>query len=318
MKLKSTLTTFLIILFLGAFGQDYSGTWVGVFHTDMGSIRRTFHFFFELQQSGRAVWGIGSNVGLTRGCTYKLRGQLDKKVKNHIELYSQGLTLDKLDGTICGFVFYFELSYSTKGPQKYITGNWFGDHGSPFRADGAAGSVVLFKISDSLTENVDQYFNDLDKFIRKSNPGDTHLTDGKKNPIAPIAIVADTNTATSKTRFLKRQDVLFETINVDSDLVDVELFDNGIIDGDSVSLYLNRQVVLKNYMLNEVSKKVQLRLEPNIDNEILIVAENLGSIPPNTGLMVINANGVRYEIHVSTSFQNNGKVLLKWKPKKVG
>jgi hypothetical protein len=45
-------------------------------------------------------------------------------------------------------------------------------------------------------------------------------------------------------------------------------------------------------------------------HEIVMVAENLGSIPPNTSVMVINTPGNRYEVFISSSEQKNAKVIF--------
>jgi hypothetical protein len=41
-----------------------------------------------------------------------------------------------------------------------------------------------------------------------------------------------------------------------------------------------------------------------------MVAENLGSIPPNTSLMVITTKYKRYEVFISSTEQKNARVLI--------
>jgi hypothetical protein len=41
-----------------------------------------------------------------------------------------------------------------------------------------------------------------------------------------------------------------------------------------------------------------------------MVAENLGSIPPNTSLMIVTAGTKRYEVFISSSEQKNAKVVF--------
>jgi len=45
-------------------------------------------------------------------------------------------------------------------------------------------------------------------------------------------------------------------------------------------------------------------------HEIIMVAENLGSIPPNTSVMIITTAGNRYELFISSSEQKNAKVVF--------
>jgi hypothetical protein len=91
----------------------------------------------------------------------------------------------------------------------------------------------------------------------------------------------------------------------------IELYDNGIIDGDTVSIYHNNKLIISHAGLSE--KPIQFRIkvdktEPH--HELVMVADNLGSIPPNTSLMIITANGKRYEIFISSTEQQNAKLLI--------
>jgi hypothetical protein len=45
-------------------------------------------------------------------------------------------------------------------------------------------------------------------------------------------------------------------------------------------------------------------------HEIIMVAENLGSIPPNTSIMIITTASNRYEVFISSTEQKNAKVVF--------
>ncbi len=45
-------------------------------------------------------------------------------------------------------------------------------------------------------------------------------------------------------------------------------------------------------------------------HELIMVANNLGSIPPNTSLMIITANNKRSEVFISSTEQKNAKMLI--------
>jgi hypothetical protein len=48
--------------------------------------------------------------------------------------------------------------------------------------------------------------------------------------------------------------------------------------------------------------------------EIILQAENLGSIPPNTALMVVETLQKRYEVRLSSSFEKHAVVIITYKP----
>ena len=50
-------------------------------------------------------------------------------------------------------------------------------------------------------------------------------------------------------------------------------------------------------------------------NEIGMFAENLGTIPPNTALMVVTDGVNRYEVYMSSSLTQNSAVRLRRKTK---
>lgn len=91
----------------------------------------------------------------------------------------------------------------------------------------------------------------------------------------------------------------------------IELYDNGEIDGDTVTIYDNNMLLVSRAGLSEkpVSFKIKIdALHPH--HELVMVANNLGSIPPNTSLMVITANDKRYEMFISSSEQKNAMVEI--------
>ncbi|MGZ8544421.1 MAG: hypothetical protein ACXWV0_03950, partial [Flavisolibacter sp.] len=49
------------------------------------------------------------------------------------------------------------------------------------------------------------------------------------------------------------------------------------------------------------------------DLEILLVAENLGSIPPNTGLMTITDGDKIYQVNFSADMKTNASIIIRRK-----
>jgi hypothetical protein len=100
-----------------------------------------------------------------------------------------------------------------------------------------------------------------------------------------------------------------EISNAEKDSILIELYDNGIIDNDSASLYLDDSLLLyKQFVSNKpVSLYITLDKQRPL-SKLKLAAESLGSIPPCTALMIITTKKKRYEINVSSSFNSNGVV----------
>ena len=76
-----------------------------------------------------------------------------------------------------------------------------------------------------------------------------------------------------------------ETIKMSKQTVDVFIYDNHIIDGDTLSIFFNGEWVLKNYGVVKEKRKITLNLRENTNNYMVLFAENLGSIPPNSAMV---------------------------------
>ena len=56
--------------------------------------------------------------------------------------------------------------------------------------------------------------------------------------------------------------------------------------------------------------------EDNTEHELVMVADNLGRIPPNTSLMIVEAGEKRYDVRISSTEQKNAVIRFKYqKPK---
>ncbi len=110
----------------------------------------------------------------------------------------------------------------------------------------------------------------------------------------------------------KRNNDLVKEITVDQDSIAVTLYDNGQIDGDSITLIFNDKILTTHQRLTEKPVTFFIKIAGgNSRNELIMYAENLGSIPPNTALMVIYDGAKRYELNVSSSKTSNGVVSFK-------
>ncbi len=76
-----------------------------------------------------------------------------------------------------------------------------------------------------------------------------------------------------------------ETIKLDKPTIDVYIYDNHLIDGDTLSIFFNGEWVLRNYGVVKEKFKLTLNLKENTNNYMVLFAENLGSKPPNSAVV---------------------------------
>lgn len=105
-----------------------------------------------------------------------------------------------------------------------------------------------------------------------------------------------------------------QSVNYSSDSLVISLYDNGEVDGDTVSVLMNGNVIMPMVGLstNPVRKTIYTK---DITDSIQIVmyAENLGSLPPNTGLLIVYDGKQRYEIRFSGDLKKNAAIVFKRK-----
>jgi hypothetical protein len=127
-----------------------------------------------------------------------------------------------------------------------------------------------------------------------------------KNPVAEKKIFTPNILKT-------RENALAQTITVNTEEVTIKLYDNGEIDDDSISVFVDKQLMLSHKRLSATAITLTLKFDANDDeHEVVMVAENLGRIPPNTSLMVIYAGDKRYQVQITSTEQKNAMVRFKY------
>jgi hypothetical protein len=114
-----------------------------------------------------------------------------------------------------------------------------------------------------------------------------------------------------------RQNELVKTITVNTNEVELRIYDDGVIDNDTVSVYIDKKNVVWHAMLTEKPIIVKLHMDDNEDyHEVVMVAENEGLFPPNTSLMVVQAGDKQYEVRIVSTEQKNAIVVFKFEKAK--
>jgi hypothetical protein len=112
--------------------------------------------------------------------------------------------------------------------------------------------------------------------------------------------------------FNNRKKDYTKTIEVENTTLQLEVYDNGTIDYDSVSLLLNGKLILPKTMLTHRSVKLTIDLDQSLEyNELGMFAENLGLIPPNTAALIIRDGKKKYEVILNSDYNKNAIIQLK-------
>jgi len=113
-----------------------------------------------------------------------------------------------------------------------------------------------------------------------------------------------------------RENHLVKTLTVENQEISIRLYDNGEIDGDTISVYLDGKAIISNKGLSAQPITLNLKMdEDNPDHVLVMVAENLGRIPPNTSLMIVQDGDKRYQVSITSTDQKNAMVRFRYQKK---
>lgn len=128
----------------------------------------------------------------------------------------------------------------------------------------------------------------------------------------PVAIkVPVGRPVTPEDKFTARKNKLQTVIPITDKKIELRFYDNAQIDGDSIALFLNKKLIFKNIRLTDQAYTIFLNAdELEHDNELVMVAENLGSIPPNTSFMVAIVGKKRYEARLHADENSSALIRL--------
>jgi hypothetical protein len=116
---------------------------------------------------------------------------------------------------------------------------------------------------------------------------------------------------TIEQKFITRTKKVFTTIPVEGDSISLSFYDNAIVDGDSISLFLDGRMLFTHIKLADKPYTIKIAVSDLSEaSELIMVAENLGTIPPNTSYMVANVGDKRYTANLASTEESSAVIRL--------
>ena len=321
--LRIIFVCYFFIFAISSFAQSVTGSWYG--KADVSSINNASNYLTELilRQKGDEVEGIFAYYFKDSYQSFFVRGTYDKNsrevhIKNIPVLHYTGSS----NGIECPMNFLGILMVSQV--KSTLTGYFYSDDKYKYTCPELR-----------VTMNIDGSENNQDSILKTSITGKkiwkpqmedfivTNAVNEKPVTIAADAInekATEQLTASAEKKLIekleKRTTIYSKELLIEGDSARISFYDNGDVDGDIISVFLNKNPVLVKQELSTRSLNIYLSLDSTKEfNEVSMMAENLGKYPPNTALMVISDGINRYEIYLSSSLTQNAAVRLKRKSK---
>lgn len=323
------------------FCQNFAGQWKGEF-LDKSSAVGNFSgekcdYVLELEIDGNTVSGSSYTYFTEGGKRFyticKLEGWIDSK-KKYIEIEETSRVKTNIPSNIRNCFQTHKLTYFKKGDEETLEGNWVP---APHQQPGCGfGTTRLSKrtLSNSFASKPDKEkkrdnsitnettsskttFKPSKKTYSDSKP--TEITQSSKD-VTPGEIINTNKDTDNKiiskqphsedlARLEKRKVNLIKTIEIESNHFDVDFYDNGEIDGDTVSVYYNNKPIISKKRLTDRPLHVVIDMDEDVEvNELIMYAENLGTIPPNSAVMIVHDGPHRYEVRISSDLNNSGVI----------
>lgn len=150
------------------------------------------------------------------------------------------------------------------------------------------------------------------------HPGNVYLQRFNKdnlNSIPPKMLTSILLDDIDPNVFLKTKLARPIVIEVNNKVIQLELKDYLKEDGDIISLYHNRRPFIKNLLISNKITQHTLRLERNSElHEIILFAENLGRIPPNTSNLKVFDGVKEHQVLIQSSKEVSAVIYLRYVP----
>jgi hypothetical protein len=112
-----------------------------------------------------------------------------------------------------------------------------------------------------------------------------------------------------------RENKLVKKIITNSKKISLDLFDNGTIDNDTIIVFDNKKLLVNKKRLSYKAIHLEFDFTENLrEHEVIIVAHNMGTVPPNTALLLFKDGKVRQEYFITSTNKINAKILIVYEP----
>ena len=291
---------------VAAHGQSVTGSWYGKAEIMLDGSQHNYLTEMVIRQKGKDVEGVFGYYFRNHYESFFVRGTYDAKTRT---LDIPGVPLmyfrSKLSRPTVNCVMDFEATLIAARAHTNLKGYFLRDKKYKYTCPDMN---ILFTRDEN--ENPDSILQYAQAVQKNWEPGPEEVVVTPEKVVEVKATVVPEEVKA----FNERKTFLINEIPIESDSIRLTFYDNGDIDGDSISVYYNKVPVLTKQALSAQGVNLYLKLDPLTRvHELSMFAENLGSIPPNTALMVIYDGNNRHEVFMTSSLTLNATVILRRK-----
>jgi len=143
----------------------------------------------------------------------------------------------------------------------------------------------------------------------------TTIVAKNNNPEVPQPVIAKKDTtALLPTGYKEREINVMRVLNVSTDSITIRVYDNGVVDGDIISVVYNDMTIIDKLTLTSKANSVKIPVKLQGINTLVFHAHNLGEFPPNTARLEILWANKKEEMTVSSDLTVSSSINIVYKP----
>jgi len=306
--MKTIFLFLLVLLSIATEAQQISGYWYGKANVANGANSNTY--LIELiidQKSGSSVQALVNYYFKNSFRSFKVMGQYNAKTRS-LQFPNIPITYFASNSQLqvdCMMDFLAQLRVAKAGSN--LTGKFVG-------RDNYKNTCPEIGFNIQLNESANNKDSILTALRLYKETYQLWQPDVADTVVAATVIQRPIINYVVANEYKQRENVLAQEIDVESDSLRVDFYDNGEIDGDSISIFFNDKLLAASQRLSAKAIQLKISLDSTKEyNDLSMFANNLGSIPPNTALMLIYDGTKRYDVRLSSSLQKNAMVRIRRK-----
>lgn len=284
--------------------QNVTGKWYGVGKVELANgASNAYMSELIMEQRGKAITGFLNYYFRDSLFSNKISGSFDAASRTLILNSTQIIfhkSVNTETGVDCNMSGRFILRIAKA--ESVLTGIMFANKSFRYTCPD-----INFKLKkENYKEELDATIPITKNEAEEKEATASLITIPEKTTIATTPEVID---IPKKEAFEKRAKTYTKEFEITNKEIRLEFYDNGAVDGDSISVFWNNKLILPSARLETSAIVLNIQYDESLPyNELSMFAESLGSIPPNTAVLVIYDGKRRYEILMSSDFNKTSTI----------
>ncbi len=274
-KFLRVFSIFILFFTANTQAQTIEGEWAGILYQEDGGVKSEYYFSMNITKEHGKYTGNSYIQFIDAPETFGLMNFTGYFFDNIFAFKEEKILRQDILKNMYWCMKQARLNYTVEGDTAVLSGEW-----TSWKPLSCAPGTIIIK-----------------KALTKKNKPET-----SKNKDVIVS------------EMKKRKEVpnLKKPLNLKTKEFYIEVYDNGTIDGDIISLFFNGKPVLTNYELQQAHKRIKLSLDTNLkENKLLLHAHNLGRISPNTAAVLIISGDKVQQISMHSNMNESGIIKLK-------